>query len=189
MSNVWYRLIRRVRKDRPEFPSYSFNKLRKTSATRILEIADAETASMILAHKTIGEDELLHHYALLPWEKLFAAQRRLGEQLAPVLEAGAPDPWATKPERIHMGVAKVKKLRELREAGVPPKEIAKSLKISVASVHRLAPASRTKDATPESHRSEESRERRDERPGIEAPGAGGWPRECRGPGRAGLSLR
>ncbi len=73
-GNIWYRLIRRVRKDHPEFPSYSFNKLRKTSATRILEIADAETASMILAHKTIGEDELLHHYALLPWEKLFEAQ-------------------------------------------------------------------------------------------------------------------
>lgn len=44
-----------MRKDRPEFSSYSFNKLRKTSATRILAIADAETASMILAHKAIGE--------------------------------------------------------------------------------------------------------------------------------------
>ena len=49
VSNVWYRLIRRVQKDHPEFPSYSFNKLRKSSATRILEIADPETASMILA--------------------------------------------------------------------------------------------------------------------------------------------
>ncbi len=150
VSNVWYRLIRRVRKDRPEFPSYSFNKLRKTSATHILEIADAETASMILAHKTIGEDALLHHYTLLPWEKLFAAQRHLGEQLAPVLEAGATDPWATKLERSYLGLAKVKKLREMREAGVPPKEIARVLKISLASVHRLAPASgSTKGDPPE----------------------------------------
>jgi integrase len=92
VSNTWYRLIRRVKKDRPKFPSYSFNKLRKTSATRILEIADAETASMILAHKTIGEDELLHHYALLPWQKLFEAQRKLGEQLGQILEVGGPNP-------------------------------------------------------------------------------------------------
>jgi integrase len=143
VSNIWYRLIRRVKKDRPEFSSYSFNKLRKTSATRILEIADAETASMILAHKTIGEDELLHHYALLPWEKLFEAQRKLGEQLAPILEVGGPDPW-TQRVRNHLGIAKVKHLHELRAQGIPPKEIAKTLGISVASVHRLAPASSSK---------------------------------------------
>ncbi len=77
----------------PDVPSYSFNKLRRTSATRILEISDAETASMILAHKTIGEDELPHHYALLPWNKLYAAQKALEEQLALVPEASGPDPW------------------------------------------------------------------------------------------------
>ncbi|MFM9962533.1 MAG: hypothetical protein ACKV2Q_15075 [Planctomycetaceae bacterium] len=71
ISNIWYRLIDRVRKDHSDFPAYSFNKLRKTSATRILKIASAEIASMILAHKTIGDDELLHHYALIPWNKLF----------------------------------------------------------------------------------------------------------------------
>ena len=143
VSNIWYRLIRRVRKDRSEFPSYSFNKLRKTSATCILEIADAETASMILAHKTIGEDELLHHYALLPWEKLFDAQRRLGEKLASVIEAGGTEPW-TRRTRSYMGIAKVKKLAELREQGLSPKEIAETLGISVSSVHRLAPASASK---------------------------------------------
>ena len=143
VSNVWYRLIRRVQKDHPEFPSYSFNKLRKSSATRILEIADAETASMILAHKTIGEDELLHHYALLPWEKLFEAQRKLGEQLAPILAAGGPDPWSRR-DRTSLGLAKVKRLKELRAQGVPPREIAKTLKVSVATVHRLAPASKGK---------------------------------------------
>ena len=143
VSNIWYRLIRRVRKDHPEFPSYSFNKLRKTSATRVLEIADAETASMLLAHKTIGEDELLHHYAQLPWEKLFKAQRQFEEQLAPLLGAGGPDPWARR-IRSHLGLAKVKRLRDLRDQGVPPGEIAKTLKISVATVHRLAPASARK---------------------------------------------
>jgi hypothetical protein len=136
VSNVWYRLVRRVRKDQPDFPSYSFNKLRKTSATRILEIADAETASMILAHKTIGEDELLHHYALLPWNKLYEAQRTLEEQLASVLEAGGPDPWAKRP-KTYIGLAKTKRVAELRSAGVSASAIADQLDISVASVYRL----------------------------------------------------
>jgi Phage integrase family len=136
MSNIWYRLVRRVRKDHPEFPSYSFNKLRKTSATRILEIADAETASMILAHKTISEDDLLHHYALLPWNKLYAAQKALEEQLASVLGAGGPDPWAEKP-RTYIGLAKTKKVVELRSAGVSASVIAQQLRISVPTVYRL----------------------------------------------------
>lgn len=144
VSNIWYRLIRRVRKDRPEFPSYSFNKLRKTSATMILEIADAEIASMILAHKTIGEDELLHHYALLPWEKLFEAQRRLEERLAPVLEAGGHEPWS-ECARSYLGMDKTKRLLELKNQGVLPKEIARTLGVSVATVHRLAPTSRSKE--------------------------------------------
>ena len=116
MSNIWYRLVRRVRKDHPEFPSYSFNKLRKTSATRILEIADAETASMILAHKTISEDDLLHHYALLPWEESYVAQRTLEEQLAHVLEAGGPNPWTMK-TKTYIGLAKTKKVAELTVPG------------------------------------------------------------------------
>jgi hypothetical protein len=139
VSNIWYRLLRRVQKDHPDFPSYSFNKLRKTSATRILEIADAETAAMVLAHKTIGEDELLHHYALIPWEKLYAAQRTLEEQLASVLEAGGPDPWVVKP-RTYIGLVKTKKLVELRSAGVAASVIAKRLKISLATVYRLLQA-------------------------------------------------
>jgi integrase len=136
VSNIWYRLTRRVLKDHPEFPSYSFNKLRKTSATRILEIADAETASMILAHKTIGEDELLHHYALLPWEKLYEAQRRLGEQLAAVMEAGGHDPWAGK-TKSYIGLARTKRVAELHDAGEPAPAIAGQLGISVATVYRL----------------------------------------------------
>jgi len=148
VSNVWYRLVRRVRKDDPEFPSYSFNKLRKTSATRILEIADAETASMILAHKTISEDDLLHHYALLPWNKLYAAQKELEEQLASVLEAGGPDPWAMKP-KTYIGLAKTKKLAELRTAGVSASAIAEQLDISVATVYRLLQAKKEEVAEAE----------------------------------------
>ena len=125
-----------VLKDDPEFPSYSFNKLRKTSATRILEIADAETASMILAHKTISKDELLHTTPLIPSEKLYVAQRSFEEKLAFVLEAGGPDPWAMKP-KTYIGLAKTKKVAELRSAGVSASAIADQLNISIATVYRL----------------------------------------------------
>ena len=93
---------------------------------------------MILAHKTISEDDLLHHYALLPWEKLYAAQRTLEEQLASVLEAGGPDPWAMKP-KTYIGLAKTKKVAELRSAGVAALAIAEQLGISLATVYRLVP--------------------------------------------------
>ena len=78
---------------------------------------------MILAHKTISEDELLHHYALLPWERLYVAQRAFEEQLATVLEAGGPDPWAAQP-KSYIGLAKTKKVAELRSAGVSASVIA-----------------------------------------------------------------
>jgi hypothetical protein len=141
VSNIWYRLVRRVHTDHPGFPSYSFNKLRKTSASRILEIADAETASMILAHKTIGEDDLLHHYALLPWQKLYAAQRAFEEQLVPVLEAGGTDPWAVRP-RSYIGLAKTRQVVGLRGDGMPASSIAKQLGISVATVYRILQAAK-----------------------------------------------
>ncbi|MGA7499274.1 MAG: helix-turn-helix domain-containing protein [Isosphaeraceae bacterium] len=91
---------------------------------------------MILAHKTISEDELLHHYALLPWERLYVAQRAFEEQLATVLEAGGPDPWAAQP-KSYKGLAKTKKVAELRSAGVSASVIADQLSISVATVYRL----------------------------------------------------
>jgi len=136
VSNIWGRLIKRIRKDQPDFPSYSFNKLRKTSATRILEITNAETASMILAHKTISDDDLLHNYALLPWSKLYEAQKTLEERLASVLEAGGLDPWKAKP-KTYIGLAKTKKVSKLRNAGMSTKSIAEQLGISLPSDYRL----------------------------------------------------
>ena len=135
-SNTWNNLIERVQKDKPEFPKYSFNKLRKTSATRILKIASAEVASMILAHKTISDDELLHHYALIPWEKLFAAQLQFEREISAMLEPqDGNDPWAEK-QKVYIGVAKSKAILALHQSGNQAKEIATQLGISVATVNR-----------------------------------------------------
>jgi len=135
VSNIWNRLIQRVRNDDEQFPPYSFNKLRKTSATRILEIADAATASMILAHNTISDDKLLENYAQLPWEKLFAAQEQFGKELAEVLDVGSPNPWEA-PRRTYIGLKKVKTIIALDGKNVAAPEIAKQVGVNLATVYR-----------------------------------------------------
>ena len=135
-ANTWNNLIERVQKDNPEFLKYSFNKLRKTSATRILKISSAEIASMILAHKTISDDELLHHYALLPWDKLFEAQLQFEREIAAMLEPQEGiDPWAEK-QKVYIGIAKSKAILTLHDSGKAAKEIASQLGVAPATVHR-----------------------------------------------------
>lgn len=135
VSNAWNRLIDRVRDDDEEFPKYSFNKLRKTAATRILRLASAEVASMLLAHKTISDDELLLQYAQLPWEKLYHAQLQLEQELGPFFEAAGSTPWV-EPPRTYIGVARTKRLIALHHEGVPAEDIASELNINIATVYR-----------------------------------------------------
>jgi hypothetical protein len=135
IANIWNRLIERVRKDDEQFPAYSFNKLRKTAATRILQIADAATASMALAHGTISEDKLLENYARLPWKRLFKAQRKLAAKLADVLDAGSPNPWEAAP-RNYIGLKRVKAIMALDAINVPATEIAKQTGVNLATVYR-----------------------------------------------------
>lgn len=126
VANIWIRLIKRVREDQDDderIPAYSFNKLRKTAATRILEIADAATASMILAHGTISDDELLEKYAQIPWKKLFAAQEQFRVELATVLNNGSDNPWE-KPRKNYIGLKKVKQIIALDERGERARAIA-----------------------------------------------------------------
>jgi len=50
-------------------------------------LGDPHIASLLRAHKTVSEDELLRRYTNLPWEELFVAQRKLEEELMPLFEA------------------------------------------------------------------------------------------------------
>jgi Phage integrase family len=143
-ANTWNNLIERVKKDKKGFPKYSFNKLRKTSATRILKIASAEVASMILAHKTISDDELLHHYTLIPWEKLFEAQLHFEREIAAMLEPQEGiDPWAEK-QKVYIGLSKSKEILTLHESGKNAKEIASQVGVSLATVNRHIQAHKVK---------------------------------------------
>jgi hypothetical protein len=135
IANIWGRLIQRVQKDDKQFPGYSFNKLRKTSATRILEIADAATASMILAHGTISDDKLLECYVQIPWDRLFKAQEQFATELGDLLDAGNPNPWEAGPKN-YIGLKKIKAIIELDSQNVPAPQIAKKTGVNLATVYR-----------------------------------------------------
>lgn len=135
-ANRWNDLIRRIRKDKGDaFPKYSFGKIRKTAATEILRLADPHIASMLLAHHTVSEDELLRRYANLPWEDLFTAQRKLEEELKPVFDAAGSDPFGNKP-KTYIGIEKTKAIFELYELGQSAYEIADQLGTTAATVYR-----------------------------------------------------
>ena len=134
VSRQWKRLINRVRKDYPDFPKYSLGKLRKTAATRILMLAGAAEASLVLAHRTISEDELLECYVQVPWEKLYEAQIKFGEEVAPFLKTEQPA-FVRQPKN-YIGLKKIELIRQLHTAGVPVKEIAKAAKVSKMTVYR-----------------------------------------------------
>jgi hypothetical protein len=90
---------------------------------------------MILAHKTISDDELLENYALIPWEKLFAAQEQYRREIDDVLSAGCGKPWEEK-RKTYIGLKKTKLIFELDAAKVPASTIASDLDIDVATVYR-----------------------------------------------------
>lgn len=135
-GNRWDDLMKRIRKDKgDEFPKYSFGKLRKTAATEILRVADPHIASMLLAHQTISDDELLRRYANLHWEDLFNAQRKLEEELRPIFEAAGSDPFGIKP-KTYIGVEKTKAIFELYELGNTAQAIAEQLGTTASTVYR-----------------------------------------------------
>ncbi|OJW22266.1 MAG: hypothetical protein BGO49_07210 [Planctomycetales bacterium 71-10] len=91
--NKWGALMKRVRKDHPDFPRYSFTSLRDTAADRIRHIAGGEVAAVFLMHgKPVKKDDLLDLYTNRPFGEVFRALRQLGRDLQPVFDAAPSDP-------------------------------------------------------------------------------------------------
>ncbi len=132
-ASRWAGLLERIKKDVIEFPAYSFGKLRKTAATRMLELHDAETASMLLAHGTPTEDKILKAYVNIPWKKLYAAQDSYGETIRPLLEKLDS---LEEPSKNYIGLTKPEQIVAEYQAGVAVKQIAESVGVSVMTVYR-----------------------------------------------------
>jgi integrase len=133
IAKRWSDLMDRVCKDYPNFHRYSFGKLRKTAAIRVIELTDAEAASMILAHGIPSEDKILAAYVSIPWQKLYTAQKAYGETVRPLLDARRP-PFE-QPAKNYIG-NKVDGILDQYGKGIPVKQIAKNLEISVMTVYR-----------------------------------------------------
>lgn len=133
IAKRWSDLLNRVRKDHPTFHPYSFGKLRKTAAIRVIELTDAEAASMILAHGNPSDDKLLAAYVNIPWEKLYAAQKAYGETIRPFLKT-ARLPFE-QPPRNYIG-KKALQILEQHHKGAPVPDIARTLGISAMTVYR-----------------------------------------------------
>jgi integrase len=133
INKRWNDLLDRVQKDYPNFFRYSFGKLRKTAAIRVIERADAEAASMILAHGIPSEDKVLAAYVNIPWQKLYAAQKAYGDNIRPLLKT--PRPPFEQPPKSYIG-KKALQILEQHEKGIPVLQISRNLGISTMTVYR-----------------------------------------------------
>ncbi|MBA2114060.1 helix-turn-helix domain-containing protein [Bremerella alba] len=145
IAKRWTDLLDRVQKDHPKFHRYSFGKLRKTAAIRIIELADAEAASMILAHGIPSEDKILSAYVTIPWQKLYEAQKAYGETVRPLLATQRPA--FEQPPKNYIG-DKAAQIIEQHNAGSSAYQIADEVGVSVMTVYRHLTRAGLRDTQP-----------------------------------------
>lgn len=135
--NKWAGLMKRVRKDHPDFPRYSFTSLRDTAADRIRHIAGGEVAAVFLMHgKPVKKDDLLDLYTNRPFGEVFRALRQLGRDLQPVFDAAPDDPWEAHMQQ-YTSLGTREQIMEMNRQGVKAPEIARRLGKSPMTVYRL----------------------------------------------------
>ncbi|MGC4031394.1 MAG: hypothetical protein QM754_06590 [Tepidisphaeraceae bacterium] len=83
ISNMWYKLLDRIQKDRPDFRRLSFKWLRKTGSSMVRQIAGGEIASLYLSHgqSSATDDSLLSVYASTNWKAVADAVNSLRRSL------------------------------------------------------------------------------------------------------------
>jgi integrase len=140
ITNMWTRLLKRVRKDHPTFPRLPHEALRDTAANWIRHKFGGEIADTYLAHGSpLGANSLIECYTNRPWGNVFEAIRWLeATKLAPMFKATPANPFPD--ERVLGGgglTLKTKKLiRELSASGAPVAEVADQVGCSKMSVYR-----------------------------------------------------
>jgi hypothetical protein len=143
VANAWNRLTERVRKDIPEFRELSFGKLRKTGSQLVWHAADAETASLFLAHGNPCDDDLLVFYANRPFKRLFSTLALLEHQLQAVWDSVA-EPFAVRAKGgPNITRAVIDRIQQLAREGWTHVAIAKELGVSRNTVMRWAARDQT----------------------------------------------
>ncbi len=136
IPNTWNTLLKRIRrKDFPTFRKLSFNKLRKTAASFVRRKYGGEVAGMFLAHGKVVTDELLERYADRNFRPVFKACRHWRKVLEKMF-ARVADPFPTSDTKHNPSVTlgTIKRMKELRQQGMPIKAIAAEVGLHRATV-------------------------------------------------------
>ncbi len=136
IANEWNYLLNRIQKDKPKFPRYSFNKLRKTSTNLIRQEGGDEIATLFVFHGKSKVDPLLENYANKPYGKLQGAIWGLGNKLKPIFES-VEDPFPdhfTQGNKVSRG--QIIKINELAKEKKTIRAIARELKLSQQTVKK-----------------------------------------------------
>ena len=139
IPNSWKSLNTRITDHEPNFKVLSFGKLRKTGATIIRKLANAEIASIYLAHgKPFGDDKDLEAYADRPYGQLFEALDRMHEHLKPLWDA--VDAPFSRPRRLggksNLAPKTKAAINELLKGGMSAKDVANRLDLSTSTIYR-----------------------------------------------------
>jgi hypothetical protein len=138
LGNSWAALHRRIAKDHGAFRRLSFNKLRKTAADLVRQLADGETAGVFLCHgQAVAADGLLDRYSNRDFRRVFAANDQVRQRLAPMF-AAVPDPFPADYRKSNpaLSLGTIKRIRELRRQGYKIKAIAEQLEVAPHTVMR-----------------------------------------------------
>jgi hypothetical protein len=138
IPSAWAGLTSRVRKDQPDFPRLSFNKLRKTAGNLVRRKAGGEMLALFHSRaKSVDVDDQAERYSDRPFDKLFDVLGVIRADLAPVFDAVAdPFPADGRKRNPSISVGVREKIIQLRREGKEYKEIAQECRVSVDTVRR-----------------------------------------------------
>ena len=126
-SDSWKDVVKKIRQDHPAFRYIPFKDWRKTASNLLKKVSDGETAGVFLHHgQSVAGDELADIYTDRDFDKVFAAQRKVRALLAGMF---AKPVWSRGEDRRE-------EVRRMKAEGLEPKEIAKQLHASLATVYR-----------------------------------------------------
>jgi hypothetical protein len=137
IPNRFAELVRRVRRDHPEFPTLSFGKLRKTAGDLIRRFAGGEIHAVFMCHgQPVATDNLTDVYSNRPFGKVFKAIRDVEEYLQPVFVAAGAAPFQSRLSQVAYRSETHDKIVELHNQGRRVPEIAAEVSRSQTAVRK-----------------------------------------------------
>jgi hypothetical protein len=135
IPNCFAALVRRVKRDDPEFPTLSFGKLRKTAGDLIRRFAGGEIHAVFMCHgQPVATDNLTDLYSNRPFGKVFKAIREVQEYLQPVFAAAGAVPFQFRLSQVAYRSETHDRIVELYHQGRRIREIAAEVGRSQAAV-------------------------------------------------------